>query len=210
MGRWNQSDLDALRKSRGRGGIQYVELIPGMPEIGIDLSGVDELLLCNKIGNPLLARAFDIYDKTEAEKRAQLQKAVDDGDEDAQTELDAMDAEAAAKKTDLSPVVPYEVKFWEDARQKTLWQDDILASIIIDPPWCRMDDLPPGGTPEGKLCIFDLTPEQRRLACDMAFSGVSALESFRKQATKPIDPLHVQRIRKGSKRLPHSDVANAS
>jgi hypothetical protein len=171
MSGWNDSALGSLRDEMGRLGVQYVELIPGKPPIGFVLANVTDLVLAARIHNPLLDGSLTTF----AASAEEAEQALADEEADA-AEQERADAAAATNVVSPPP------EFWENARKIVRWQDSILSAVIVAPPWCPIDEVPPDLRPPGKLCIFDLTGEQRRQAVDFVFRGAEALRSFRAQS----------------------------
>ena len=151
---WDSRAFERLRVARG--GPQSIPLIAGMPDVLVDLSGLADLVVHGKLGNPLL-----------------------------QAVLAAQAARAEEQANGTAPL-PDSDAFWARHRQMMEWQDALLAAIVIDPPWCRMADLPTDGRrPDSQLCIYDLSPEERRRGADLAFVGVDGLETFRAERRGP-------------------------
>lgn len=140
-----------------RGGPQLVPLVAGQPDVLVDVSGIADLMARGRIGNPLLQAVLASQEQMVAEREAGT------------APLAGSDA------------------FWERHRKTLEWQDELLAAIVLDPPWCRMDALPADGTrPPHQLCIYDLTPEERRAGADLVFLGVDGLASFRAERRSPV------------------------
>ena len=152
---WDALAFEGLRQARG--GPQLVPLIAGQPDVLIDVSGIADLMVRGRIGNPLL-----------------------------QAVLASQQQMATERETGTAPE-PGSDAFWDRHRQTLEWQDALLAAIVLDPPWCPMPDLPADGTrPPGRLCIYDLTPEERRMGADLVFTGVDGLETFRAERRGPV------------------------
>jgi len=187
---WDASDFDDLRDEMGRGGVQYVKLWPNRKPIQIDLGGMESLIARNKIGNPLFPDLVAV-----GSAQAVREPAPDEADEG---EDDADDAPPRAEPGDPDETadapVPTEAVAkngtWENTRRIDHWQDELCAALVIDPPWCRIADLPHGACPPGMLCLFDLEPAQRRLLVSFVLQGVSALKTFRERSDSGSDTLH--------------------
>lgn len=178
---WSDADIEACHDATGRLGLQWLQIIPDKPPICLDLTGIAQLVMDGKVGNAILTRMAELA-------------AV----EDAEVDREEADAEA-----DPGAGSPPDARFWERAQEVQAWQDDVLAAVVVYPPYCRKADLPLTGRPPGALCWHNFTQEQRLqiVAWAMNPPGAAALASFRGEPAGAGPPPDGDDLRQGAERL---------
>jgi hypothetical protein len=71
--------------------------------------------------------------------------------------------------------------------QSIQFMDTLCGAIIVDPPWCQISEAGEGAVPEGKLCLADLSDDERNCIFRLVYGGIESYETFRAERRSDID-----------------------
>jgi hypothetical protein len=87
----------------------------------------------------------------------------------------------------------------ERLQRAAAYQDAVLAAGIMDPPYCRMVDVPPDGRTPGRIHFWMFAPAARRRTDDLIVAGGSGLAAFladlAQETAAPADPAPLETSR---------------
>lgn len=187
---WRPADIAAVRAQRAPGGLYRVWLWPDRPPLVLDLGALVERICDQQIGNPLL-RALERLERLRAAEAAAPDAAAPDAAPD-----------AAPPAADAPAPAPGWVATVRRTQAVIAQEDQILATLLVAPPYCPLDRLPRGRRPADALCYWDFTPEQRQLLFNVAFAGPEALAGFRCEPAGPAPVPDGPGVRPAAERVP--------
>ena len=82
--------------------------------------------------------------------------------------------------------------------QSIQFMDVLCSAVIVDPPWCRVEDAGDGAVPEGKLCLADLSDDERNCIFKLVYGGIEDYEKFRSERRSDIDVSNGSSVREAA------------
>jgi hypothetical protein len=182
--RWSPELIKSLGRDLGLGGVEYLPLIPGYPEIGIRLNGIEPLLLKRRLRNPIILRILQAEPENPVDPSTpcftcEHPKSVHEKDV-------ACEQEGCDCSFWYNPELANSPEKSEELADGTLrFYDAIIGESIMDPGWFFLDQieaLEPGEDwPEDRLTIHHLSVPLRSAIFRLIMGDVDILTSFRAQ-----------------------------
>jgi hypothetical protein len=208
---WTDDDYAFLNEQNG-GPVEVPFFGPDRPHVILDFSGIDNLILQRKIGNPLLRASQEVAELAAARRLREaretadaLARAEEEGDDEPEDDEDE-DGAATPAETALLPAEPA-LDGWEQSRRLASFHDEVGKAIWIFPPWQPLEDAVTNGRRRGAVSVLSLTMAQRNRLVDVLYQGVEALASFREEPVAAPDPLHGDGLREEPVGLPDPERA---
>lgn len=215
---WTNDDYAFLNEQNG-GPVEVAFFGPDRPTVLLDFSGIDNLILQRKIGNPLLRASTQVAELAAARARRQaredaaaLERAEEEGedpDKDDDADEDDEGTPVAAPPPEETAVAEPATDGWEQSRRLADFHDEVGKAIWLFPPWQPLEDAVANGRRPGSVSVLSLTMAQRNRLVDVLYQGVDALTSFREQPVAAPAPLHVDGLREEPGGLPDPPRAEA-
>ena len=67
----------------------------------------------------------------------------------------------------------------DEILQSIQFMDALCGAVIVDPPWSSVEEAGEGAAPEGKLCLADLSDDERNCVFKLVYGGFEEYEKFR-------------------------------